>query len=312
VLDEPPQRLDERLVGNAEVLVAAAGEDEPAGLDDLARELGREARLANAGLPTHQHDPEPARRGLLPRAGDDLALVEASDVGEWVTAVEERRKREVGGDLHVPCDLVRGDRRGKALERELADAAEVERDVEAGDRLDEVAAEDLVADGRVAEAGRRDDRRAEDVAALDGHVADGDPDAHVHGFAAAAVVPGELPLDRHRGLDRVARRLEDGHDPVAGGVGDVAVVGGDRAPHQAVVGVTQLPRRLLAEAVEQVGGADEVGEQDRHRAPPRGFHVSDGRPGGCPVQSPRRQWVEFPRTGGGECGWSTSARTRST
>src|SRR5205807_6720310 len=51
-------RLDERLVGKTDVLLAAPVQDDPARLLHLCRQLGAESRLADAGL---------ARQGGRPR-----------------------------------------------------------------------------------------------------------------------------------------------------------------------------------------------------------------------------------------------------
>ena len=50
MVDREPQRLDERLVGNAELLLAAAEQHDRTVVMHLSCELRRETGLADAGL----------------------------------------------------------------------------------------------------------------------------------------------------------------------------------------------------------------------------------------------------------------------
>src|SRR5581483_10987316 len=82
VADDVRERLDERLVGDAEAVVTPAEQGEAALTLNRAGQLGSQARLANAGLAGDQHGAAGAGRRLLPRGGDLLELGVTSGEGE--------------------------------------------------------------------------------------------------------------------------------------------------------------------------------------------------------------------------------------
>ena len=79
-IGEVPQRLDEGLVGDAQLLVAPAGEDDGAPAVGSARHLGGQARLAHAGLA--------GQEGHAPVAGGDF-LPQLLQTGDLAVAADE-------------------------------------------------------------------------------------------------------------------------------------------------------------------------------------------------------------------------------
>jgi len=68
------QRFDERLVGHAEVLVAAAGQHHGTFFVHQGGQLGGEAGLADPWLAGEQGRPPLSRHRLLPQLGESLRL----------------------------------------------------------------------------------------------------------------------------------------------------------------------------------------------------------------------------------------------
>ncbi len=136
----------------------------------------------------------------------------------------------------------------------------------AGQEADQVGHQDLVASGLGAEPGGLHDGGAEAVVVLEGHVAGADPDAHRQLVVGMALdVGADGLLDGHGGADRLRRAGEQGQDTVAEALDDLATVGGDGIGQQAVVGPAQGLGPLLTEGDPQLGGADQIGHQDRRR-----------------------------------------------
>ena len=69
VVDELAEGLDEGLVGNPEVLVTAPGQHHPSIGMDLARELGGQARLPDAGLTGDDGHPGSPPSDVRPQLG---------------------------------------------------------------------------------------------------------------------------------------------------------------------------------------------------------------------------------------------------
>jgi hypothetical protein len=92
VVDEVTEGFGEGLVGDGEVLIAAAGEHQgPLGLDGPGQ-LDRQSGLAHSRLsPEEGHRPLPSG-SLLPQPSQTLELVVAPDERPWVDPVEQWRQ----------------------------------------------------------------------------------------------------------------------------------------------------------------------------------------------------------------------------
>ena len=104
VVDREPQRLDERLVGNPELLLAAAEQHDRTLVMDLSRELRRETGLADAGLTGEEDE---TGMGIvpgdhLPRRGQLLERVGAAHERELLRATRGRRGSGRSGDRAAP------------------------------------------------------------------------------------------------------------------------------------------------------------------------------------------------------------------
>jgi hypothetical protein len=119
----------------------------------------------------------------------------------------------------------------------------------------------------------RDGSAPPPVALLEGDVAGADPDAYLQcGVAGTGlVVPVQGLLDRRRGTQRVAGAGEGSHHPVAEVLDQVAPVRFDGPGDDPVVVAAQLFGGVLAEPGAQLGGSDQVGEDDDRR---RAFHLN--------------------------------------
>jgi hypothetical protein len=87
MVDEVAQRLDERLVGNAEVLVAPPGQHRRPFVVHRPGQLGRQTGLADPGFAGHEGEAQLAGRRLLPELPEPGQLAvpadeDAADVGQ--------------------------------------------------------------------------------------------------------------------------------------------------------------------------------------------------------------------------------------
>ena len=129
VVDDERERLDERLVGNAQLVVAPAVDDGEPLRVDAARELAGQPCLADARLARHQdHRSLPVDRGA-PEREQRVELGVAAHEREPAGGFEPLRERQAALDVRtrLPLDAQRGDRRGQALELERSDRREALR-----------------------------------------------------------------------------------------------------------------------------------------------------------------------------------------
>jgi hypothetical protein len=110
------QRLHERLIGDAEVLVAPTRQHRRAGGVDPAGQLGRQAGLADARLPGQQGESALAGGGLLPHLAKPLELGVPADEDPPDGGDERREGQLVGPGLGLPAHLADGHRGGQPLE----------------------------------------------------------------------------------------------------------------------------------------------------------------------------------------------------
>ena len=131
---------------------------------------------------------------------------------------------------------MRDDGNGESLQLEVTDHLEPMRPARADERPGQVAHEDLGGRGRGFESGRFHHWFAMTVVGDELHVACTDPDPQHEVFGRRTVdvvgVGGLLGVDR--GVDRVACRVEHGHDAVARSFDDGAVMALDDLAQQVV------------------------------------------------------------------------------
>ncbi len=291
VVDEVPQGLDPRRVGREDVLLAPPQQHEgPIGVGGPGGLRG-EAGLADAGLARHEHDRSAFGLGPLPRVGEHGALLVTPRERELGRARAQcaRKRRGLLGARAPPRDLVHGDRLGEALELGLAHQPEGHVGPPAGEPPHQVVAEDLAALGRVTQAAGGHHGGPVAVAVLPGHVARAHADPHEEalGLRRAAVRLLDARLDRAGRGDRLGGPTEGGEDPVAEVLDDPSVLALDRFPQEGVVASAQLVGAELAQAGEQLGAADQVGEEDGRRSGVRHVGRSVDGPGGASERSRR-------------------------
>ena len=78
-------------------------------------------------------------------------------------------------------------------------------------------------------------------------------------------------LDRDPARQSVRGGRENGHDPVSLVLDELTTVAGDRVGEQPVVAPAARVERVITKLGPQLGGADEIGEEDRAR--PRGHDL---------------------------------------
>ena len=265
--DDEGQRLDERLVRDAELVVAAAEQHRRALGVREAGDLGGEAGLADAGLAGEQRERAVAvRRRRATSRDEHLELGLPTDERDPGADGERRREGravpEVAGG-RLPLDAQRGHRVGEALEVEGPDVGEPLGGPGTRDEAHDRAAEDLVAPGGRAQAGRLHHGGAVEVAVLVPAVTEAQPDPHVD-LVVEVLVPGEHGLlHRHRAGQALGRAEEGRHGAVAHRLDQPAVVGLDGPADQLVVLPLEHVGRVVADPGAQRRRVDQVGEHDR-------------------------------------------------
>ena len=178
-----------------------------------------------------------------------------------------------------PRDLTRLERLRESLQRDRAERPEAEAAPRPDERPDKVGGENLAPFGAVAQPFGDHDGRAEIVALILDWLADVETNPDLEPIVdLARVVPLHRLLDPYRAAQGIDHAGERDHQPVAEVLDLLAGVRCRDVPQQAEVNPPESLGLIVAERVEQRGGADEVGEQQRHdRA---------GRPGRAGVRDP--------------------------
>ena len=236
-----------------------------------------QAGLAHARLTPDEHRPPltRARRLRRPRLSTSSSGPRPTTSSAGVAANAAGNSRSLGR-CGIDADRARRHRLGDALEHELADRLEVMAAAVAGQHPHHVGGQDLMLVGGAAQPTGRHHRRPEHVVVLLGHITDGHSDAEPEARHLALTEAGHRLLEGDRGRHRVGGAAEGRQAAVAHRLDQHAVArtdgGGERGE--------QRPPRIIgpvdAEPAEQLGGADDIGHQHRHRAAAR--HASTLRP----------------------------------
>ena len=190
---------------------------------------------------------------------------------------EPRRQRDLGlSRVGFPRDLATGERLAEPLELVGPDRRALEATPVPEELPHDVVSEDLARAGLRLETGGLDDGRPVPVTALWRRLADReahpDPEPQQR-VGLAEAVDGPMHLDRAPG-GVGERALERDHHAVAE-VLDLGAAGVDhRVPEGGEVVTEDLVARVVADRTEQVGGPDEVHEEERHRRGPAHRHGS--------------------------------------
>ena len=255
------QRLDEGLVRRERLLGAAAEQHGGAVGVGAAAELGDQAGLADPRLAADQEHARLAPARPFPRRREGAQRLRPSDERALV-ARELGRQRDLAAAGGLPLQLPRRHRSREPLERQLADRREAVAAPGADERPHDVRGQDLAALGAVAQAPGHHHGGAEVVVFVADRLARMQPDAHRQRRARFTPV---VALDRLLDADRAAGGVD------AAGEGDHEAVAEalDLAPGVCERDVAQdrevrPPQPLgvvVAEGVEQLGRAHEVGEE---------------------------------------------------
>ena len=262
VRDVVPHRFDKGLVGQVHVLVARAEQHDRSLGMCRQRGFGGEARLADPRLAGDEHQLPLAVLRLRPRRRQCLGLRLAAEHCErrLVNTGRQRHARRQWFPLHCKGS----DGLGQSLERQLAERCE-RVTATAGKAADDIGDDDLPAGRGGAEPRGLDHGRTIDVAVLARRFPRGDADADPHRIAAGAAprTMGRL-LHGDGASDRARGAVEAQHQAVAGGFHLAAIVFRHGAAQRGEVRVAQRLVGIVPEAARQLGGADEIGEDDRN------------------------------------------------
>ena len=272
----PAQRLGHGLVGQLGVGFAAPVEHDATVDMGGGGQLGHEPGRADAGLAGDDDGGRPPVPHGGP-AGQELRQLLVPSDHRREAGGEPRRQRDLGlSRVGFPRDLATGERLAEPLELVGPDRRALEATPVPEELPHDVVGEDLAGTGLRLETGRLDDGRPVPVTALRRRLADreADPDPEPQQrVGPAEAVDGPLHLDRAPG-GVGERALERDHHAVAE-VLDLGAAGVDhRLPEGGEVVTQDLVAGVVADGAEQVGGPDEVHEDERHRRGPAHRHGS--------------------------------------
>ena len=200
--DVVAQRLDERLVGNEGLLMAAARQHRRAPLVRRAGELPYQARLADPGLAREHHDAQAALAHRRPRRLQCRHRIGPTDERAAVLAREQRGQWDTHLGRGLPDHLASSDRLGDALQRDRPERAVGEPAARADQRAHQLRGEDLAWRAGVAEPLGDHHRRAEVIALVADRLPDVQADANRELELAACTGAVDGLLDRDRARER--------------------------------------------------------------------------------------------------------------
>jgi hypothetical protein len=230
------QRFHEGLIGDSEVLVAAAGQHDTSGFPDVTGQLHRQTGLADTRLAAQEGEPPVSDSGLLPQRKETLQFLVAPHEDPACSRQDARHREERPGQRR-PVHLAGGNRCRQAPQVQRTDRLELMTSGRAGQCPDDLGDEDSSAPGGCTQPGRLDDGRPEAVLPLEGDVPGADSDPHLERRVARTrpVVAVECLLGRHGRGERVGRAAEGGHHAVPEVLDQPPPVRLDRARDQPVV-----------------------------------------------------------------------------
>ena len=264
------QRLDERLVGNGNVLVARAEQHHAAVTVGVEGDLGGQSGLAHPGLTRQQNHPKCPLLGLLPGRLQCLPFPSPADEGQRPVHGKPGRKRWGSVGQGIPADLEDRHRLGQPFQLHRTEGLEAVTTPGASERSGQLGDEDLAAFGPGAQPGRLDHRTAKIIGFLVGRLAHGHADPHRQRVPHPAVLALNRLLHGHGARNGVAGRPESDHQPVSKVLHLGPRVLPDPFPEGGEVRLTQLLRSLRPQTGGHLRRPDQVGEEDDHE--PRGSH----------------------------------------
>jgi hypothetical protein len=169
----------------------------------------------------------------------------------------------------APCDGVERVAAAQALQLGFRVRRDRQPHRPRGDGRDRRRDQDLPGAGGRPDARGDDDGPAVEVVARPDRRPVVDPHPHPQRLPEARVRGRQATLQRDRAADGGGRTGERDHEPVAHRLDDGAAVPRHDAAHERVVALQDLEPRVVAEALEVLGRADDVREQERDRGPRR-------------------------------------------
>ena len=268
------QRLDERLVGDAEVVVATAVEHPAALRLHALAELRDQTGLTDSRLPADERDAAASvDDGRLVGHGELVLLGLPPEVaeGRWMAkpcgeSKTFTRLRTVNGSKGNLCPLQRPgrDRLGNPFERQPAPVAQ-RQFAPFDDQLTyQGSGEDLSAVGEGAQSRGLDSRRAEVVALGQFGLAVADANTDVQSFVVHLVVLSDRLLRRGGGPQSSARSREGVHQPVAQVLHLNAAERRDRFAQQPEMDFADRLGARRSKPREHRRRPDQVGDHYRH------------------------------------------------
>ena len=247
-----------------------AGAPHPDAVGGLER-LGQQGGLPVAGARHDRH--QPALEALLKR-GDQLGAVHA--VGRKPWRQEPGSQHAAGGRAGgprarrrsfrrcVPRHLVGGDGLLQALQRQRSEGPEVVLASRADQSAHELGREDLPSLRHVAQPARDHDGRAEVVVLVADRLAHVEAHPDHQGLVRPLIVVLTCRLlHRHGAGDGLDRAAEDDHEAVAQRLDLLSATGPHGLAQELEVRLPDALGAGVAEPVQDLGGAHEVGEQQR-------------------------------------------------
>ena len=263
--DVRAQRLRERLRGSGETLVAAPVQHNPALLASVRSDLGRQARLADAGLAADQDALAPPRDGVGPRRLQPRDLRLAPGEGGAVVDDEGRGERDGDRALGRPADGRGAHRLHQTPQRQLARVLEPRVGSRPGEQAHGIGDQDGPRRRGGAQPLRLDHRRTEGVAALPRDVAGGDADAQLERDRAATRLAVDRPLHLHGAGDGGAGSVEGSQQAVAERFDPHAAMRREHVAQPAIVLTVQRIGVLVAQPRAYSRRAREICDEDRRR-----------------------------------------------
>ena len=259
--------FDERHVRQRQFLVAAAEEDACTFGVRGPCKLRRQTCLANPRLAREQDELALAGFRLRPGVAEGSEGRVAPDERRAFAAEERCGQGQCLGtffDCRFPVHFAGENGFGEALQGEGAEVGELERASGTDQAARKVGGDNLTTVGAVAETLGDNNRSPEVVLLVPDRLADMEADADMkRSLRLALVVAMHALLHRDRGGEGVQGAGEDDHQAIAQALHFLAAMAGDGLTKKPEVRAVEYFGSVIAETVEQLGGADQVGKEQR-------------------------------------------------